>query len=181
MNDYVTKPFTIDTLATVIGRYLRARPPSAQQKPANDQAARDVLELTNEMPKPAAKDEAGGGLFDLTVLHQLSVMQKEGGGLPARALKLFGEHSREAMIRLINSPKANDYAEIAKAAHALKSMSVNVGACVLAERCAALEKCAHDRKDMAAVIAVLKTATEAFRKTHSALPEVIELFSREAA
>jgi signal transduction histidine kinase/CheY-like chemotaxis protein/HPt (histidine-containing phosphotransfer) domain-containing protein len=183
MNDYITKPFTIDTLATVIGRYLRAMPSGAARAPANDPAQKDdVLELTNEKSKSALPAEnAGGGLFDLTVLHQLSVMQKEGGGLPARALKLFGEHSRDSMIRLINSPKTNDYGEIAKAAHALKSMSVNVGACVLAESCAALEKIAHERRAMTDIIALLKNTTEAFRKTHSALPEVIELFSREAA
>ena len=174
MNDYLTKPFTIDALARVMRRHLkpsnaRASAATAADAPVNGDGA-DT--------KP---DSADGALFDDNVLDQLSLMQSGAANLPLKALNLFQEHSTPAFGRLIDAVRAGDAVAISKAAHALKSMSVNVGARALGEACAAIESQARKDKDARALSPMVRSAAEVFRQTHAALPEKIDQYSRRAA
>ena len=127
MDDYVTKPFTIASLHEVLGRWLgdrvesarvsaplpnvQLRADAADDSPIKEAALKDILEL----------DRAGGG------------------GIFAGLIRIFLEESPVIVADLRNGTREDDAARIAKAAHALKSSSLSVGAEPLAATCKELE------------------------------------------
>ncbi len=166
MTDYLTKPFTIEALSGLIQKYL---------DPLTDGAARPLS------PRPAmARGERRAGPFDRAVLDQLTAMQSSGSNLPERALKLFQTHSREAMVRL-NDSTQTDRSGIAKAAHALKSMSVNVGAVTLAQACADIEENAIAGASLDEIATLVNIAGQKFREAQAHLPKMLDYYARNAA
>ena len=85
------------------------------------------------------------------------------------------------MLRLAKSPKTQDRSEIKSAAHALKSMSLNVGATILAQSCATIEESALENSGSTDLIQLVKVASRDYRRAISALPQLIEHFSQRAA
>jgi signal transduction histidine kinase/CheY-like chemotaxis protein/HPt (histidine-containing phosphotransfer) domain-containing protein len=125
MNGYLTKPFTLTALANAIGQFL---------KPAGSPA-----------PAPnSAPIEGRLSAFDTAALYSLAEMSASGSDLVLRSLTLFEKHGREGMVRLAAAFRARDAKEVASAAHALKSMSYNIGAKALGEACARVERSAAD-------------------------------------
>lgn len=173
MNDYLTKPFTLETLSAVIAKHLERGGGGTPIEPA----------VTGDEPPPAAStlDASSAAAFDLGVLEQIAAMQSPGVNLPVRALTLFEQHSRETMRLLAASLKSGDKTAVAKAAHALKSMSLNVGARMLASACAEIERAAHDGAHQKTLVPLCKHAAEHFREAHRALPAALNAFRREAA
>ncbi|MFN0023486.1 MAG: ATP-binding protein [Parvularculaceae bacterium] len=172
MNGYVTKPFTLAALAAAIGAHLR---------PA-DIAARVVAPLPAGPPvgrnDEAHDGDAGACAFDEQTLDNLAVMSAAGSDLVARALALFETHSRAGMVRLAKAAKAREAKEIASAAHALKSMSLNVGAKSLGDVCARIERAAGD---VSALPALLRELRAAYGAMIADLPEVRRRYVRAAA
>jgi two-component system sensor histidine kinase BarA len=168
MNGYLTKPFTIASLAAAMAEFLEVSPDSASPY-AVDQPVRETQASTTGEP------------FDRSVLDQVAAMQASGSDLPVRALKLFEEHSRDAIRTLAESFKSNDNEKIARAAHALKSMSVNVGARALGAACANIEAQARAGASKEALSALCKTAAMEFRQAHKAIPAMIGEYSSRAA
>jgi len=177
MDGYLTKPFTIHTLAQALAQYIEPRGYAEAPAP----------EPPPQAPEPAAAPTDGevsgaaGGPFDEAVLAELDRMQAAGGDLVARALTLFESHSNEAMIRLVDALESGELDAIRKAAHALKSMSLNVGARTLAAECGDIERRAAAGDDIEACSAPMPAARRAFAAAHRALPEMRAKFSRSAA
>lgn len=95
-------------------------------------------------------------------------MQTGSADLVGRTLDLFMTHSKEAMLRLARAAKSRDGEEIASAAHALKSMSFNIGARALGEACAKVERQSAD-------LAALPDLLRAVRREYSATIEEVPL------
>ncbi|MEM8772550.1 MAG: ATP-binding protein [Pseudomonadota bacterium] len=188
MNDYLTKPFTIGALAEVMTKYMKPSQQGATEIKAAKIVARNsdrvdnaaALAADTDINTTAPADDKGDSPFDDAVLHQLRAMQSSGSNLPVRALTLFEEHSKAALLTLANSTQTNDAATIAKAAHALKSMSVNVGAARLGEACAKVEDAAKAKRDIAELIALIKNAASEFQVAHSGLPSAIARFQQDS-
>ncbi|MEO1015350.1 MAG: ATP-binding protein [Pseudomonadota bacterium] len=196
MDDYLTKPFTISMLANAIRAYLT--PVGAA--PARSAAEESALQASNveirahERPvskgpeeepdmddnaEPSLDEECGApDVFDMTVLDQLKEMDSGGGDLVQRAVNLFEEHSKPAMLRVAKSLQGDDLAETASAAHALKSMSLNLGALKLAEVCREIEMLSAEGDDPAALMRDLRRA---FAATHTGLPALRNALRRDAA
>ena len=164
MNDYLTKPFTLETLAAVLGKHLEAG------------GGEFVRELSD-----AATAIAGNPVFDRAVMDQIAAIQSSGADLPLRTLNLFEEHSRKAMRDLIEALKTGNGSAVTHAAHALKSMSANIGAVRLAAACGALERAAADGESAAALARLGKTAASEFREAHKMLPRLMAKYKRSAA
>jgi two-component system sensor histidine kinase BarA len=160
MNDYMTKPFTLATLAAAIGRLIK--PSGATPSPAPE-----------KMKLPAAFSR-----FNEETLAGMAAMQSGSGDLIVRALGLFETHSRAAMLRLANAVKARDTKEIASAAHALKSMCFNVGAQTLGEAAREIERHAAE---LPSLPPYLKKAREEYAATMAELPQVRAQYRRKAA
>ena len=165
MDDYMTKPFTLLQLAAALANHL---------KPVS--AAGALHELAPAPPAPPRDSEVGH--FDLGALQELAAMQSGGDDLVARALDLFRTHSKEAMLRLARAARARDPKDIASAAHALKSMSFNVGARRLGEACAQIERQASD---LAALPALLRDVRRDYTATIEEIPATLRRYAPAAA
>ena len=175
MNDYLTKPFTMESIGAVLKKHLG--------EPTNEIVQSDEETKTPDAAdrQPKTSPDIDTDTFDPAVLDQLAEMQAGGQNLPARALTLYKEHSHAAMKRLLTSPKSGDDEEIAKAAHALKSMSLNVGARRLAAACADIEIMAKKGADRTKVINGIKHAAAEYREVQAMLPEVLTHYEQRAA
>ena len=160
MDDYVTKPFTLTQLSSAIARHVK---PTA-------------IGATAAVKETAADD--AGSRFDVRVLEEMQRMQSGSADLVGRALDLFMTHSKEAMLRIARAARARDAAELASAAHALKSMAFNVGARPLGETCASLER---QSTDVTALPQLLKALRRDYSATIDELPPMRARFSRAAA
>ena len=166
MDAYVTKPFTMASLAEAISAQLTPGAISQPTPPA----------LQTHVNKQSPAD---GELFDMAALNELSQMTSGiGDDLVVRALDLFQEHSKEAAMRVINAIKNQPPAEIKSAAHALKSMSVNVGAIALGKVCSAIEENADNQQ---AYLQLAKDLRTQFSATHEKLPIIKAQYSQAVA
>jgi len=176
MSDCVSKPFTIATLAHVVGKFISA----AARSDAPPQTA-GTAATSSDGSTPSQFPGEAETAFDETVLGQLAAMQSGGARLPLRALKLFEKHSREHMTELLNWTAADDPNDAGRAAHALKSMSLNVGARRLADRCATIENKANAGADGGEIEPLIKAASAEFRKAHGALPNLMANYEQGVA
>ncbi|ACA19676.1 multi-sensor hybrid histidine kinase [Methylobacterium sp. 4-46] len=139
MDGMLAKPFTLADLARLLGSLLREDgPPAAAPEPASAGA-----------PGDGAAPQA---LLDPGTLAGLDEMaQASGPAFIARLLGLFREHAPKGLAAL---REAADAPAAARAAHGLKSMSLNVGASALAARLAEIERAARgeDRMPEAAML-----------------------------
>ena len=167
MNDYLTKPYTIDSLSRMIGKYLEQS--STPAAPAADDSG--------DLPAPSTADDP----FDRAVLGQLAAMQAGAGDLVLRTLRLFQEHSRPAMTALAQAMATSDHGQIAMAAHALKSMSVNVGAHRLAGVCGKMEILARKGAALSDLAPLAESAGTEYAAVHRALPRLLQEYAQNAA
>ncbi|MEM6415856.1 MAG: ATP-binding protein [Pseudomonadota bacterium] len=191
MNDYLTKPFTISILAEALGKHLETTGWS-------DSLSQDVAESGDESIGPSIKtawhtdkEQAFGHVqsavnreeadvttvFDISVLKQLGEMQAGSSDIVERAINLFEEHSKTAILRIAQATQKGEPSEIASAAHALKSMSLNIGARPLAQACSNLENAARKggNTDYMQFLVPLKNA---FALAHRRLPGVRAQYAR---
>ncbi|MDZ7628978.1 MAG: ATP-binding protein [Parvularculaceae bacterium] len=169
MNGYVTKPFTLATLASALAAHLKVQS-AAVGAPISRSIAGPIIDSGPSLVRFNSFDEAA--------LKNLSEMSSSGGDLVLRSLALFETHSREAMLRLAAAAKARDTKEIAAAAHALKSMSFNVGAKALGEACARVER---SSADLAALRPLFRALRAAYATTAAEIPAVRKAFEPIAA
>ena len=163
MNDYMTKPFRISDLAVCFETFCGA----PRRRPAVETAANaiDPAETAANAIDPAktaetvthgmdlAEPAAGSGVegeepvIDETVLSKaLCGDAAANAKVIGRVLALFESHAPPALLKLAEAARDDAGEEIAQAAHALKSMSANIGAVRLASACGALEADAHAGK-----------------------------------
>nr|WP_312892299.1 ATP-binding protein [Methylobacterium sp. DB0501] len=170
MDGVLAKPFTLTdlarTLAAALGEAGTAQDPSPE-----------VL----EPDAPAA--ESGASLLDPDTLAGLAEMAEgSGSAFVERVLGLFSAHAPDGLAAL---HAAGDAEAAGRAAHGLKSMSLNVGAAALAGRLRAIEHAARvegrvpDKAALAPLDGLL-SATIAALHGHFGLPAPAAPF-RDAA
>ena len=137
MDAVLHKPFTLAALAETLGRFMAAAEAPAPTAMAAPQAA------------PAAPAPTGplvtSDLLDPQVAGELARMAAMGkADFVDRVRRLYRENAPEAVRAVIDGSVAGDAEATAKAAHALKSMSLNMGARVVAESAARIEAQARE-------------------------------------
>jgi two-component system sensor histidine kinase BarA len=164
MDAYLGKPFMLDELSKVLTSHLTAG--SANGTGGGTDAVRQAVtaeDTPGETPAPALVQEVAvepveaaltgapetapapetdePPLIDRQALGAIAeIGGRAAGGLLTRVFALFLEHGPEALSSLHEAAERSDAEAVAKAAHALKSMSHNVGGKRLAEACAQLER-----------------------------------------
>lgn len=186
MTDYLTKPFTIEALAQLLGRYLRPGVPAPVVDNADENATgaalhADIVDRERRDAGATSPDSDIDDLIDTNVLAQLADMQSASSNLPVKVLTLFQQHSRDTAARLVQCTKKQDAIGIGKAAHALKSSSVNIGAVKLGEICSRIEARAKQGAEADALREDVTLAINVYKQTAKILPVLIERFGREAA
>jgi HPt (histidine-containing phosphotransfer) domain-containing protein len=121
MDDYLSKPFTQEQLETTLRTWL---PPHAV--------------LAAPEPQEPAEPDAASGALDANVLEGL---RKLGGGsdLVERVIGIYIGDAPNRLRAIREAVIGGDAAAAARAAHALKTASANVGALRLAALCRRLE------------------------------------------
>ena len=181
MNNYMTKPFTINMIADELASYLQptGRGVALSEEPVG-QKAQDNSEnrSADESAAPVADQTTEQTVIDESVLREIMRMQSGETRLVDRALALFAEHSKPGVLKIIRAAEGDEFSELKKAAHALKSMSLNIGARELAAVCEEIERCASDNKRPDEQMPRLRSNYIALSK---ALPGIRERFANMAA
>ena len=120
-------------------------------------------------------------MFDRTVLDQIGEMQTGNSNLIGRMLDLFETHGTEAMLQLVKTFEDDDNKALKKAAHALKSMSLNVGASELAGVCTLIETKAHEDADQETLAQIKAPLRQTYKSTMKELPSIRKLYKQSAA
>ncbi|GGK34790.1 ATP-binding protein [Salinarimonas ramus] len=167
MDGVLHKPFTLAALARTLAEHL-----------APSEAVEDV-DAGVAAAGPAAASIGGGDgdapLLDEEVVAGIVEMAAgAGAGFLQRILGLYLEHAPPALAELASSVRDGaEPARVASAAHALKSMSLNVGAAALARRLALIEAAAREAgtlPDDAAIDALAPLLDETIGALRDRLP-----------
>jgi EAL domain-containing protein (putative c-di-GMP-specific phosphodiesterase class I)/signal transduction histidine kinase/DNA-binding NarL/FixJ family response regulator len=132
MDAVVHKPFNLRGLAETMARFIQ---PSGYG-PARVEAPRQA-----NRPSPVAQDD----ILDPTVSRDLAAMAAGGrGDFVEKIHRLYRSNAPHSLLAIKDAVEASDAMGVATSAHALKSMSYNVGAKRVAAHCGALEDVARE-------------------------------------
>jgi len=149
MDACVTKPFTLQSIETCLQDVLTSANPETQATGTSAEAR-----VTTATPADATQThddenfdtellEANAcALLDTTTLDDLIEMQGPNGTLVTRVITLYEQHAPAALENLLSHEGRKASPELAAAAHALKSLSRNVGALRVGDICNVIEMAA---------------------------------------
>jgi signal transduction histidine kinase/DNA-binding response OmpR family regulator len=130
MNDFLPKPFKLAQLKALLARWLLRGGEAKSTKAALESA-----------DARRASVAPGSDAIDLRALQAVRELDPTGGmDLVKAILRIFIETAGDSVARIENAILARDGAQLAAAAHALKSSTANVGATTLSEFYRQLER-----------------------------------------
>ena len=139
MDGYLAKPYTLTALADCLTTWVLEKGGPID----SETVQRAVMGASNENEKlPAGDDERA--TINEKVLSNIEEMQ--GKELVARVMALYQEHAPKAFNRLKALVPDGGSDDLADAAHALKSLSLNIGATKVAQECDRLEQDSREQK-----------------------------------
>lgn len=158
MDACVTKPFTLQAiencLQDILGDEVQPdnNPVVAKMHTPTDLTTisapvasdpTNTHSFSDDLAKAVASD-----LLDPTTLDDLIEMQGPNGTLVTRVVTLYERHAPSALDAIIALENADPGPEVAAAAHALKSLSRNVGALRIGELCNVIEMAAQNNENL---------------------------------
>ncbi|HEX2216988.1 MAG TPA: ATP-binding protein, partial [Xanthobacteraceae bacterium] len=134
MDDVIYKPYTLAQLA---GCFARLFP---------EWAGADAPSISSRVGAPvAAADRIEAQLLDTSMLDDLQAIARGGKQeFLARIFRLYRENAARARDELVSAAQAQDHETCGRLAHALKSMSYNIGAMQVAAHAEAIERQARE-------------------------------------
>ncbi|MEM7215953.1 MAG: ATP-binding protein [Pseudomonadota bacterium] len=133
MNDIVVKPFTLETIGACLDKWLNTD--SGTRKNKNS-----ISELTEESEKIDDSEPKDIEVLDYALLENLREIAGDGFDVMISQLfKLYRDNAPTTYLTLKNAVETRDADQVQSAAHALKSMSMNIGARKVGEACQRLE------------------------------------------
>ena len=137
MDSIVTKPFTIKSIGKCLGDWL---------EPAIVDNSDDIVETSTVRVKPSQKNK--NELFDAVVLNNLREIAGDAFEATLKQLQsLYLDSAPTTFLSLAEAIASQNIKFVEESAHALRSMSMNIGATGLGEKCQSLEDAAK-QKDM---------------------------------
>ena len=162
MDDYLSKPFTIQRLGDVLAKWL-----SAGGKPGPAGAG--------EAPETRAAAKPQASPIDKNVLDGIRALEGEGNrGLLERIIDLYLSDAPRLVEGILAAAEKGDMESLLRAAHTLKSSSANVGATGLPELCRKVEGMARAGEPIAAGDPLLSKFEGEHRSVLAALASVLE-------
>lgn len=161
MSDCLTKPFTLSGLTEVVMRWRR--------KPSEDAMAQTIR---RDQPGASPPESTAAARLDMKIFDQIARMDRD-GTLLARLVRLYREQGGTLGAKLIEVLDQGDRKEIGRLAHALKSMSLSLGAQAVSAIVSDLESTANHGGEIDAARA--KAAfSRAYETTLVALDAVVQ-------
>jgi len=134
MDDYLSKPFTMDQLRTILARWL----PMSNMVLGEDDETEKPKKTSENLPNSAVS---------LNALESIGHLDPgQGKELASRIIDVYRENSAELIEAISEALRLGDQETIRLSAHALKSSSGNVGADRLVEMCRNIEIAARDNE-----------------------------------
>jgi two-component system sensor histidine kinase BarA len=175
IDEVITKPFQLSQISQALARHLRHKQRAkTRPSPATLRRKADVPQ-TAPNATPVLDPETFGGLRQLEA--------KGAAGLLTRVIGLYADRAPAALEAIRDSLESGSSIHIAEAAHALKSMSANLGAARVREACGELENAAR-ADDLSKAIeqtAVIEAALSEALVELAALPERLPSGAHSAA
>jgi CheY-like chemotaxis protein/HPt (histidine-containing phosphotransfer) domain-containing protein len=138
MDDYLSKPYTIDELGALLKRWL----PTDQTSEGVDEAP--------VIAEPAPSSPAAADM-DVAVLDGLRTLEADAPGLFADVVTTYVRETTVRIERLADALKQQDAVSAGKMAHGLKGASGAIGARTMTSLCDAIERqCTEGRMDSCA-------------------------------
>ncbi|GLI33694.1 response regulator [Desulforhabdus amnigena] len=164
MDDYLSKPFTMQQLRGVMEKWL-PRPVSEDSSPEKAAPLGDV----SSSDAPPVDAESLSGLLNQRMLDNIRALEQ--GGTPGILKKIIDVYlsSTPAQLDLLEEAASRESAaEIRNIAHSLKSSSANLGATALAEKCKELEAMARNG-EVEGAVPLVDIIKKEFKKAKLAL------------
>ena len=137
MDGVLRKPFTLEQMGETLARWLPEALAEAAPEP--------VAEPQVEPDAPSVIETTGASLLDADAVARLTADRNQGrSDFVARVVSLYRATAPQAVDTLRSADSA-DAEAVASAAHALKSMSLTIGAAAVAQAAAAIENAARER------------------------------------
>ena len=158
MDDYLSKPFTLQQLGAVLGRWIALPPPAGQR-----------ADPPPPLPRAIERD-----VINLRALDNIRALSAErGDALVRRVIDAYITDTAQHLNTLRAAIAGLDSGALRQVAHRLKSGSANVGADRLAQMCRALEQLgrAGSTHGAAAILTDMTQEFQAVRHALKALPE----------
>ncbi len=164
MSDFVSKPFSLATIEACLRRCLPT-PATSPKEP--EAAAMDASINASGTASP---------LLDPDVLGSIRDIQVAGDDLIGRIVGLYIDHAPATLARLTALDETASLQDVAEIAHALKSLSRNVGAVRVGDLADTIENAASskDQKPSAAEIGRLALALDETLAALRLLDEMVE-------
>jgi signal transduction histidine kinase/AmiR/NasT family two-component response regulator/HPt (histidine-containing phosphotransfer) domain-containing protein len=144
MSGYLTKPYTLKALRECLERSVKADWRSEGRMP--DQACVTLPLLDAGAVAGCAEfgvEIGSDQLLDLEVMDSIRELQEPGDDLVDRIVHLYAQHAPKALETILALEQSDEAKKIAAAAHALRSLSRNMGANQVANLCTTLEVAAR--------------------------------------
>jgi two-component system sensor histidine kinase BarA len=162
MDGIVTKPFTIKSIGKCLDEWLKHWMPIIQ-KDDDEEAAIPT--------KQEAYVDENAGIFDQTILDNLREIAGDSFEATLQQLQqLYLDSAPGTFKNLTQAVEEKDENGIKEAAHALRSMSMNIGATLLGLKCQNLEDAASQGNHTACAQDIAGTTRE-FRRVIDAIQE----------
>ncbi len=138
MDDYLSKPFTQQQLAAIIGRWVAM--PLAATAHHEDGTLRGPLRPPAALP-PEAVEVIQREAVNRVALDNIRALSRDGGdALVQKVIKAYLGDTPRHLVTLREAVDGLDAGSVRRVAHSLKSASANVGAVRLATLCKELEQ-----------------------------------------
>jgi PAS domain S-box-containing protein len=136
MDDYLSKPFTIEQLRTVLDRWL----------PFSSQPTQVDLPQTPIAPSPTSALQPDQSPVDPKSWDSITNLQRSGQpDLLAKVISLYLKDSQGLVDKILAAAQGKDFASLRDSAHSLKSRSATLGAWHVADLCKQLESGAREQ------------------------------------
>jgi HPt (histidine-containing phosphotransfer) domain-containing protein len=168
MNDYLSKPFTVDQIRSMIERWLPKSTDVSKEQQASSTSASKPVSMKNSHPNP----------IDQKALDTIRSLQKEGEpSVLDKIINIYLTSSSNLLQDIREAVKHSDAPSMQKAAHSLKSSSANVGAMTLSVFCKELEMMGRNNSTENAA-KILSEIESEYERVHAALTEELQMSTR---
>lgn len=136
MDDYLSKPFGVGEMRTILEKHC-----SHRKSKKNRRVSSNTLQSTHAM------DEENPSIINKSAIKNIREVEKQTGTPLLQTLfNGYEEQMEEKINELVDQVKRGDSQSVYKTAHAIKSMSANIGAEKVRQIAARFEKLGRERK-----------------------------------
>ena len=178
MDDYLSKPFTQQQLAAVMGRWIALPLPSAPAAQVETPRAALAATVHHDEQRPVlpqeTREQIARDVINMHALENIRALSAErGDALVQRVIAAYVDDTPQHLRTLRQAIAGFDAGNLRKVAHSLKSSSANVGAETLAQMCKDMENLgrADSTEGASGILTDMEHEFQAVRHSLSAILE----------